>query len=55
MKWQPIETAPRDETPLLLFTPDVGICIGRYGGLREIDFGGGVGPDRLNSPQTPEL
>ena len=30
MEWQPIKTAPMDETPLLLFTPDVGICTGRY-------------------------
>ena len=30
MEWQPIKTAPMDETPLLLFAPNVGICTGRY-------------------------
>ena len=30
MEWQPIKTAPMDETPLLLFAPEVGICTGRY-------------------------
>ncbi len=30
MEWQPIKIAPMDETPLLLFTPDVGIGTGGY-------------------------
>ena len=37
MEWKPIETAPRDETILDLYSPDLGRCV--Y--MRRVDLGKG--------------